>query len=165
MAVDPLFLVGIGQDSHRLQPASDNQSLWLAGLSFACGLTFVANSDGDIILHALYNAISTALGGGSLGPVATPLCEQGITESRQYLQPLLQTMTARHYHLSNLSVALRGKQPHLEKYFPLMAQSLGKILHLDPQLIGLSVTSDEELTAFGRGEALMATAFIMLQHD
>ena len=60
-AVPPLFLIGLGQDSHRLREAKKDETLHLAGLTFACGLVAEANSDGDVVLHALFNALSTAL--------------------------------------------------------------------------------------------------------
>ncbi len=165
MAINQPFLIGIGQDSHRFRPAKKDEVLTLGGLPFACGLTFVAHSDGDVILHALFNAISTALGGGSIGPTADPLFKQGITDSREYLAVILEEMSTRHYHLGNVSISLEGSKPHLEKYLPLIKRSLAKILSLEPAQIGVSITSGEDLSSFGQGEGLMATVAVILYHD
>ena len=164
-AVPPLFLIGLGQDSHRLREAKKDETLHLAGLTFACGLVAEANSDGDVVLHALFNALSTALGGGSIGPVADPLCQQGITDSRAYLKPLIEKMRACGYTISNVSVSIEAAQPKLEPYGAAMRQSLAKILELEPHCVGIAMTSGEDLTACGRGEGIAALANVLLIHQ
>ena len=165
MSRPPLFLIGIGQDSHRLITTNDQtEKLFLGGLPFACGLKFEANSDGDIILHALCNAISTALGGGSFSTTADPLCRSGITDSKVYLQPFLQQLQQRSYRLNNLSVSVEGLQPKLEKYNLAIRKSLAHLLDLPVQFIGLAFTTGEQLTACGQGEGMSATVILLLEH-
>lgn len=162
----PLFLIGLGQDSHRLAEATTDQVLNLAGLEFACGLTFVANSDGDVILHALCNAISTALGGGSLSLVADKLLqEKGIKDSKVYLKHYLQLMKGKNYHLSNLSISVEALQPKLEKYRSLMQKSLAKLCQLEIEQIGIAFTSGEGLTEAGKGQGINATVSLLLEHE
>ena len=162
----PLFLTGIGQDSHRLIEATKDQVLSLAGLNFACGLTFVANSDGDVILHALCNAISTALGGGSLSLIADPLCsKQGIKDSKVYLQHYLQLMQEKGYHLNNLSLSIEALQPKMEKYRLLMQKSLAKLCQLEIEQVGIAFTSGENLTECGQGQGISAFVSVLLEHE
>ncbi len=164
MSRSPLFLIGIGQDSHRLITAENQEKLFLGGLPFACGLKFEANSDGDIVLHALCNAISTALGGGSFSTIADSLCQSGVTDSKAYLQPFLQQLQQRSYRLSNLSISVEGLQPKLEKYNLAIRKSLAHLLNLPVEFIGLAFTTGEQLTACGQGEGMSATVIISLEH-
>ena len=71
--------VGIGQDSHQF---STEGTLILGGIAFPDTPKLLGNSDGDAILHALTNAISSAIGGGSLSTFSDNLCQQGRTDSR-----------------------------------------------------------------------------------
>lgn len=159
----PQFLTGIGQDSHRLREAKKNEILTLAGVPFDCGLTLEADSDGDVILHALFNALSTSIGGGSLGATADDMCQQGITDSRAYIDVILAKITERGYRINNISISIEAARPRLEKYFGYLKNSLAKICQLPPEQIGLSVTSGEKLTACGRGEGISAFASVMLE--
>ena len=166
MPKEPLFLTGLGQDSHRLSEAREGEVLTLAGLPFACGLAYQGvNSDGDVILHALYNAVSTAVGGGSLGPVGDKFVRQGVKDSREYIKQILQVVGERGYRVANVSVSIEGSRPKMEKYLPMMAKSVANLLEIERARVGLSVTSGEGLTAFGRGEGLMASVSVLLEHQ
>lgn len=161
----PAFLVGLGQDSHQLLPAKKNQTLSLAGLQFACGLTFAANSDGDVILHALCNALSTAVGGGSFSTVADHLClAEKITDSKKYLEVFLRLITEKGYLINNISVSLEALQPKLEKYRPQLQRSLANLCHLPSAQVGLAFTTGEELTDCGRGQGINCLVIISLVH-
>ncbi len=160
----PLFRTGLGQDSHQLIQAQKNQTLTLAGVNFACGLTFAANSDGDVILHALCNALSTAVGGGSFSTVADQLYqEKNITDSSIYLSHFLNLIAQKGYHLVNLSVSIEAYQPKLEKHRPALVASLAKLTQLPSDCLGLSFTSGEGLTEFGRGQGISAFVSVLLE--
>ncbi len=159
-----MYLIGLGQDSHRLKKSHKGQTLALAGLSFDCGLTFVANSDGDVILHSLCNALSTALGGGSFSQLADPLCAQGIVNSKIYLEKFLKKMTESSYQIQNLSLSLEGSKPKLEKYNQALKNSLANLCQIDPSRVGLAFTSGEGLNAYGLGEGIACTTIVLLKH-
>jgi len=159
----PQFLTGIGQDSHRLRAAKKGEVLTLAGVPFDCGLALQANSDGDVILHALFNAVSTALGGGSISTVADKMCAAGITDSRAYLQVILEKMSARGYMLANISISIEAGQPRLEKYFAYMKKSLADLCGLDTDQVGLSATSGEGLTRVSDGDGISVIANVLLE--
>ena len=161
----PQFLIGIGQDSHRLVTTQKGETLVLGGVAFECGLKLEANSDGDVILHALYNAISTSLGGGSLGAVADQMYAEGITDSSQYLSVVLEKMTKRGYRINNISISIEALQPRLEKYFAYMKKSIAKLCALSPTQVGLSVTSGEGLTRCGKGEGMSVIVNVLLERQ
>ena len=162
------FRIGLGQDHHRLLAQKLNTSgcpLTLGGYVIPDQeLSLEANSDGDVILHALCNTLSSALGGGSLSTISDPLCQQGITDSRQYLEYFLKLVEQANYQISNLSVSLEALQPKLETHRQKITESLARILGLEVNQIGLTFTSGEGLTACGRGEGIAAQVIILLQH-
>src|SRR3989344_4711468 len=70
--------IGIGQDSHKF---TKNKPLIIGGINISGKNGFEANSDGDVVLHALFNALSTAIGFKSLGFYADEMCRKGVTDS------------------------------------------------------------------------------------
>ena len=90
---------------------------------------FEANSDGDVILHALFNALSTAIGGKSLGFYADKMFKDGITDSKKYLEFILNKVKERNYKISNVAIMLEGKRPRIDGYIDKIKASLSKILN------------------------------------
>ena len=144
-------------------PAQLSSQLILAGLKFPKYPKLEANSDGDVILHALYNALSSALSGRSISRTADPLFkEHKITDSRKYLKPLLQKIAAQKLTINNISLSLEGSRPRLEPHVPKMKKSLSHLLEIPESKIGLTLTSGENLTPFGQGDGLACIAYISL---
>ncbi|MBI4232056.1 2-C-methyl-D-erythritol 4-phosphate cytidylyltransferase, partial [Candidatus Peregrinibacteria bacterium] len=94
------FRIGIGQDSHMFD--EKEKGLTLGGILLNEERKLQANSDGDVILHAIFNAISQALGDHSLGFYADEMCEKGVKDSKKYLDPLLKKMKAAKFKLNSL---------------------------------------------------------------
>jgi len=78
------FRIGIGQDSHRF--AIKKKKLVLGGFQVPNYLGLDAKSDGDVIIHAICNALMTAIGKGSFSVYADPLYRRGICNSTIYLK-------------------------------------------------------------------------------
>ncbi len=155
-----IYLSAIGQDSHRFLTDSElkaepERQLVLAGVSLPGQLPLAGNSDADVILHALTNAISGLTGKNILGARADYLClEQGITDSSCYLQEGLADLSAGGWQLLHISLAVEAKKPRLAGLIPDLRQNLADLTGLSLDQIGLTATSGEGLTAFGRGEGI-----------
>ncbi len=151
-------ICAIGQDSHRFasqaeMQGSPDQPLRLAGIDIAGARPLSGNSDADVILHALTNAISGLSGVNILGPRSDKLClEQGITDSAVYLQEALDTLGE--WELRHVSISVECKNPRLVNWIEPMKARLADLCGLVPGDIGLTATSGEGLTAFGRGEGI-----------
>lgn len=168
---DFLTRTGIGLDSHRFEkvpsprPATGggtSSGLTLGGVHFPHHPKLRANSDGDVILHALCNALLCALGQGSFSSIADPLCARGITDSRQYLKKILKVVRAHNFILAHVGFQLEGRKPRIDPLVPKLKSSLSKLLALAPENIGITATTGEDLTAFGRGEGLQCFAVVTL---
>lgn len=156
--------IGFGMDSHRFV-TEDSKKLILGGYVIEEEKGFVANSDGDVILHALFNAISQALGERSIGYYADKMCENGITDSKEYLKVILKIMKDRGYSIGNVGIMLEGKKPRISIYHDQIKSSLSKVLNIATDRIGITATSGEELTDFGKGIGMQCFVVITLNRE
>jgi 2-C-methyl-D-erythritol 4-phosphate cytidylyltransferase/2-C-methyl-D-erythritol 2,4-cyclodiphosphate synthase len=159
----PSFRVGLGHDSHRFVDPDDPKPLVMGGVWIEGHRGLSGNSDSDVILHAIFNALSQAAGEHSLGYYADPLClEQGITDSREYLK-IAHGMAARlGYSIANVGVSVECRTPRLEDISEHIQENVASLLGVAPGQVGITVTSGEGLTAFGRGEGIQAWAVVSL---
>ncbi len=153
--------IGLGHDSHRFSEV--RKALFLGGVKISATGGLEGNSDGDVILHALTNAISSALGGGSLSTFSDAMCARGEKNSQKYLQVVLAKMCVEDFVIENLAISIEGKKPKLEKHFPKIRKKLAGLLKTDSAKIGLVATTGEELTSYGRGEGLQVFAVVLLR--
>ncbi|MEW6408067.1 MAG: 2-C-methyl-D-erythritol 2,4-cyclodiphosphate synthase [Patescibacteria group bacterium] len=161
------FRVGLGQDSHRIkdfeQGAKNPKPLVLAGVIVAEDLTSSANSDGDVIAHALCNALSSACGGRSISFYADPMCEAGVIDSFEYIKEILKKeVRAKGFKVNNVSIAVEAGRPKLERFHDQMKANLAKVLDVDVDQIGITFTSGEKLTPFGKGEGIQVFCVVSL---
>jgi 2-C-methyl-D-erythritol 2,4-cyclodiphosphate synthase len=149
----PIYRTGIGQDSHRFLPEDATKPCIIGGIEFQNVPGLKANSDGDVILHAICNAISSLTGEIILGKVADDLClKGGITDSSVYLKEALKTLGKQ--QIVHLAITMEGSRPHFLKRIPEMRQNIASILGVDFNQVGITATTGEGLTDFGCGDGL-----------
>ena len=151
-----MFKVGIGQDSHRIQEPAAGKALVIGGITIPEAYALAGNSDSDVVLHALTNAISGITCKPVLGPVADGMCKAGITDSSAYLQRALEDLDAIGYRLTNVSVSVECMRPRLVPHFPAMGIRIAELLGVSPEDVGITATTGEGLTDFGRGLGIQA---------
>lgn len=155
-----MFKTGIGQDSHRLRENGDGVSrpLILAGIRLPEAYSLEGNSDSDVIFHAVTNALSGITGKPILGPVADRLCKAGVTRSSVYLDKAMEDLEAMGYRLTHVSVTLECRRPKILPILPAMTAKVAELLDLGPGDVGITATSGEGLTDFGKGLGIQAFA-------
>jgi len=161
------FHVGIGEDGHSFEQPSRptrgaKKSLILGGVKIPNMPALVANSDGDVLLHALCNAISSALGEGSLGTYATKMCRNGEGKSTAYLAHVLTRIHKKGYKMHNCAISFEAAKPKIDPLVLRLRKSLATLLSLPEAAIGITATSGEKLTSFGRGEGIACRAVVLL---
>jgi len=145
--------VGIGQDSHRFDFNDKEKKLVLAGVVIEGHPPLAGNSDADVILHALTNAISGVTCVNILGPVSDDMClNKGIKDSSLYLKEALKYLGEN--RIVHVSFSIECKTPKITPLIPKMRANLSKMLDLPENCIGITATSGEELTPFGKGEGI-----------
>ncbi|MDD3867292.1 MAG: 2-C-methyl-D-erythritol 2,4-cyclodiphosphate synthase [Eubacteriales bacterium] len=152
-----IYVSSLGQDSHRFVdeagPAGTSERvLMLGGVAIPGAPALDGNSDADVILHAVANAVSGLTGVNILGSRADALCRAGITDSVVYLQEAMSELGD--WQLLHCSLSLEGCRPKLAPYIADIRRRLAELLGLEIRQIGLTATSGEALTAFGRGEGI-----------
>jgi len=156
------FRVGIGQDSHRF--IDEDKPLVLGGISVE-GPGLQANSDGDVVLHALCNALTSSVGRGSISNYADKMClEQGIKDSKEYVKVAYGYVKDAGYRVNNLSISIEAKKPRLEKKIPEMKKVIADILNIGEDDVGITATSGEGLTDFGKGLGVKAFVVVSLKN-
>ena len=141
---------GIGQDSHRFAKEKDGGCL-LAGVLFEDAPALEANSDGDVVYHAVCNAVSGITGLNILGARADALCRSGVTDSAEYVREAMGDLQKMGFRPENLSVSIECGRPKITPKIPAMRENLAALLNLKPRDIGITATTGEGLTDFGRG--------------
>jgi len=159
-----MFRVGFGQDSHRFSE-DENKKLILGGVEIPGERGMEANSDGDVIVHALCAAIEQALGRPNFSTYADALCQKGITDSLEYLKVAAEHFKEDGYVINNLGISVEGKCPKILPIEDQIKERLSQILDIEKSRIGLNATTGESLTAFGRGEGLQVFVIISLVKD
>lgn len=153
------FRSGIGQHSHRFLPPESTKPCLIGGLIFEDVPGMASDSDGDVVLHAICNAITSLSGVVILGGIANDLCfKDGITDSQVYVERALQTLGAQ--RIEHVSIALEGKRPLFLPRYLEMRQKIATILKIDVSQVGLTASSGDGLTDFGCGDGLQCLCII-----
>lgn len=153
------FRTGIGQDSHRFLPVDHTKPCIIAGLIFENTPGFSANSDGDVVFHAICNAISSVTGTLILGDIADDLClKDGITDSEVYLQEAMKTLGSQ--QISHIAISIEAKKPRFKERITEMRANIAHVMKLDLSQVGITATTGEGLTDFGCGDGVQC--FVIL---
>ena len=143
----------IGQDSHRFGEPCGETTIRLGGIDIPFDRPIEANSDGDVVFHAITNAVSGFMGINILGGEADKIClEKGIKDSAVYLEKALEYL--KDGKIIHCSITIECLRPKLMPHIPKMKESVGKILGIPASSVGITATTGEGLTGFGRGEGI-----------
>ncbi len=154
----------IGQDSHRFGETAGNVSIRLGGIDIPFDRPLEANSDGDVVLHAITNAVSGFTGVNILGGEADKLClEDGIKDSSVYLKRALEYL--KDGRIIHCSVTVECLRPKLMPHIPEMKRSIGELLGIPASSVGITATTGEGLTGFGKGEGIQVFCILTFAEE
>ncbi len=155
-----MMKVGQGFDAHRLVAG---RPLVIGGVTVPFELGLMAHSDGDVLLHAITDAILGALGQGDIGqhfPDADPAWKDA--DSRLLLKEVVELMHAQGWCIGNLDATIIAQRPKMLDYLPAMSVNLSADLQCAPTQLNLKATTTEWLGFTGRGEGIAALAVVLL---
>ena len=157
--IEKVFYTTHGIDSHRVDN-NTNKPLVLGGVVYDnVDFCLSANSDGDVILHALTNAVSNATCVNILGKPADDMCKSGITDSTAYLKKAMEYLTPPQ-KMVRISIAIECAKPKITPKISEMRTKISEITGVNPRFIGIHATTGEKLTSFGRGEGIYVSTQI-----
>lgn len=154
--------VGIGQDSHRFDFEDKNKKLILGGVVFEGHPPLQGNSDADVVLHSITNAISGVTCVNILGKISDDMClNQGITDSRAYLAEALKYLGDS--QIRHISISIECQTPKISPRIPEMRESLARLLSIPENCIGITATTGEGLTQFGQGLGIQVFSCVTVE--
>jgi 2-C-methyl-D-erythritol 4-phosphate cytidylyltransferase / 2-C-methyl-D-erythritol 2,4-cyclodiphosphate synthase len=152
--------VGQGMDVHAFG-AGDH--VILGGVRIAHPFGVIAHSDGDVVIHALCDALLGAMGDGDIGqhfPDSDPRYRGA--DSRVFLRVVAERMRAAGLHLVNADVTVLAEAPRIAAHRGAMSANLAADLKVPSRLINIKATTTEGLGFIGRKEGLAALASVLL---
>jgi len=157
------YRVGTGLDAHALEPGVP---LVLGGVRVDHPSGLAGHSDGDVIAHALTDAI---LGAANQGDIGALFPSDGWTppgvSSLVLLEQAYARVRAAGWRLENADCVLVGEEPRLAPHREAMARALAGALGVEPERIAVRATTTDRLGFTGRGEGLAAQAVALLRRD
>jgi len=152
--------IGQGFDAHRF---SDNRRLVLGGVEIPFEKGMEAHSDGDVVIHALCDAILGALALGDIGQhfPDSSATYKGI-DSRLLLRRVVELMQQHQHRIQNVDITIIAQAPKLAPYLPAMRDILANDLLTPLNNVSLKATTTEQMGFTGRGEGIAVMAVVLL---
>lgn len=152
--------VGIGYDIHRL--VSD-RPLVLGGTSIEYERGLLGHSDGDVVLHALCDALLGAAGMGDIGELFpdTDPTYKGV-DSRTLLKDVVSRVKSAGMVAGNVDLIVHAERPNLSAYKKAIVESIANLLELAPQDVNVKAKTNEGLGPVGNRDGIACTAVVLL---
>lgn len=153
--------IGHGYDAHRF---AAGRRLVLGGVDIPHDKGLAAHSDGDVVLHALCDALIGASGGGDIGrhfPDDDPRYEN--IDSRVLLRRVVEGLRGDGLAVGNTDLTVVAEEPRLAAHVPQMRANIAADLGIDAARVNVKATTTEKMGFVGRGEGIAAHAVVLLE--
>jgi 2-C-methyl-D-erythritol 2,4-cyclodiphosphate synthase len=155
------FRIGQGYDVHAFGPGDH---IMLGGVAVPHTQGVLAHSDGDVIIHALCDAMLGALALGDIGQHFPPSDERWRgADSGQFLRHCDGLLRARGWQVGNADITVICERPKVGPHAQAMQARLAELLQVDIDCVSVKATTSEKLGFTGRGESIAAQAAVLLQ--
>jgi len=153
---------GFGYDVHQFE---DDKPMYLGGVKFDETYGFKAHSDGDVLIHALIDALLGASGAGDIGEFFpdTDSKYKG-ANSTKLLEDINRFICNVGYEIVNIDISIIAQQPKINPYKNQIKQSLSKLLNLPKQFINIKATTSEKMGFIGRAEGIAVHSVATLKY-
>ncbi|MBQ7575792.1 MAG: 2-C-methyl-D-erythritol 2,4-cyclodiphosphate synthase [Bacteroidales bacterium] len=157
------YRTGLGYDIHRLE---EGLGLTLGGVEIPHHKGCVAHSDGDVILHALCDAILGALALGDIGKHFPDTDDEylGIS-SLILLERVMQMVRQKGWRFVNADIMLLLQKPKIQPYVQTMRENIAAVIPCPTDRISIKATTTEGLGPIGHEEGVSAFATVLLERE
>ncbi|UJR38250.1 hypothetical protein I4U23_030923 [Adineta vaga] len=155
--------VGMGFDAHRFLPTKNGPSnkIMLCGVAIPSEYDVEANSDGDVGIHALVDALLGSIAAGDIGMHFTPNDPQWMgAKSDIFLKYALKLVQEKGGEIINIDITIIGEKPHVSPHRNIMRKTLSELLTLDMDRVSVKATTTEKMGFTGREEGIAAQAIV-----
>ena len=155
------FFIGHGYDVHKFTSAKQN--IIIGGVEIAYHLGLEAHSDGDVLIHALCDAILGALGLGDIGKHFLDTDNQfKNADSKFFLAKIKKMLAEKQYSISNIDCTIIAQAPKMLPHIENMIACLANILEIQISQINIKATTTERLGFIGREEGIATHVVCLL---
>ena len=156
-----MMRVGIGYDIHKLV---EGRAMVIGGIEIPCLRGPEAHSDGDVLIHAVCDALLGAMGKGDIGmryPDTDPKHKD--VSSKGFLKDVSELVKSEGFKIANLDCVIIAEEPKIGPYREDIISSVSTILETSTEIINVKGKTAEKLGAIGKGEAISAHAVVLLE--
>lgn len=155
--------VGLGYDAH---PLVEGRPLMLGGVRIPFPRGLLGHSDGDVLLHALADALLGAAGLGDIGTHFPPDDPRFAgAPSALFLREVARLLASRRWRVVNLDATIVAERPALRPFIPGMREQVARHLGIPPEAVSIKAKSTNGLGFEGRGEGISAYAVALLREE
>ena len=153
--------IGSAYDVHQL---TQGDSIILAGVKIACAYHTIAHSDGDVVYHALGEAILGSLALGDLGTYFPPEDDSFLNMDSALIIKFCQNkLDEAKYEICNIDISIIAESPKLQPHILSMRNSIKDILQLELNQVSVKAGTNEGLDAIGQKKAIGCFATVLIQ--
>jgi 2-C-methyl-D-erythritol 2,4-cyclodiphosphate synthase len=151
---------GFGYDSHRFK---DGDFIVVGGEKITFNKSIEAHSDGDVLLHALCDALLGAIAMGDIGKHFPDTDEKYKNiDSSVLVKNVMQIIVNKNYVVGNIDSSIILEKPKLASYLPAMQKNISSLLNIAADSVNIKATTNEAMGFIGRGEGLAAYVVVTL---
>ena len=154
------FRIGQGVDTHQLV---EGYQLIIGGIAVASEKGSKGNSDGDVLLHAVVDALLGSISMGDIGQHFPSSDNQWKdANSSVFLSHTYSLLTQSGYKIQNIDATITLQEPHINQYIPKMRANIATILQINQDAVSVKATTSDHLGYCGRNEGISATAIALV---
>jgi 2-C-methyl-D-erythritol 2,4-cyclodiphosphate synthase len=155
------YRTGIGTDLHRFGP---DKPLVLGGIEVPYALGLISHSDGDVVLHAVIDALLGAAAMGDIGTLFPDTNEQfKDADSRKFVAIVRELLAEKKWEVVNIDLTVHAEQPRLEKFKGQMKRAIAGLMEIDFNNVNVKAKTNEGVGEVGAANAIAATAAVLLR--
>jgi 2-C-methyl-D-erythritol 2,4-cyclodiphosphate synthase len=157
------YRTGIGSDIHKL---ATGRKLILGGVYVPYSQGLTGHSDGDVVLHAVIDAILGAAAMGDIGthfPDTNPDFEDA--DSKELLLVIKDKIAEKRWEVVNVDLIIHAEQPKLDQLKGQIKRCIAGLLGIDFAVVNIKAKTNEGLGPIGTGQAIAATAAVLLRRQ
>lgn len=159
-----MLRIGHGYDAHRFSDQVSNAEVVIGGVKIAHSHSLLAHSDGDVLVHALCDALLGAMALGDIGkhfPDSSAEFEN--IDSRILLRKVMQEVSKAEFRIANVDMTIIAQAPKMAPHIDSMRSYLANDLKIELSQINIKATTTEKMGFTGRKEGIAAHAVVLLE--
>ena len=156
-----MYRIGQGYDVHRL---AEGETLWLGGILIPHDKGTVAHSDGDVLIHAICDAMLGALKLRDIGTNFPDTSDEFKNiDSKILLKKSYELLKQKGFEIVNIDATISAQKPKLNPHIPAMEKIMAEVLGIDADVISVKATTTEKLGFEGREEGISSSAVVLVK--